>query len=143
MSSPHFDIICDRLMNRRTTTWNLFYLIKNQKSLWSHLFVYPPIDHKWEIVTESYYKKAMEIQSSQTIIVEQWEILRKKKKLRLVFKSFHKFLVLLDRNARKLFFISLRKHQEKETKNCVLIWLSNWRVPLLATRQQLVFGLCF
>ena len=22
--SPHFDVICDLLLNRRTTTWNLF-----------------------------------------------------------------------------------------------------------------------
>ena len=30
---PHFDVICDLLLNRRTTTWNLFVNRNNLKSL--------------------------------------------------------------------------------------------------------------
>ena len=31
MFLPHFDVICDLLLNRRTATWNLF--VKKQSSL--------------------------------------------------------------------------------------------------------------
>ena len=33
MFLPHFDIICDLLLNRRTTTWNLFDLYNKKKVL--------------------------------------------------------------------------------------------------------------
>ena len=29
--SPHIDVICDLLLNRRTATWNLFVLYNNKK----------------------------------------------------------------------------------------------------------------
>ena len=29
--SPHFDVICDLLLNRRTATWNLFVLYNNEE----------------------------------------------------------------------------------------------------------------
>ena len=42
---PHFDVLCDLLLNRRTATWNLFVKYK----LWaSRRFV---ISHPWHIVT--------------------------------------------------------------------------------------------
>ena len=31
MFLPHFDVFCDILLNRRTTTWNLFVLYNEQK----------------------------------------------------------------------------------------------------------------
>ena len=31
MFLPHFDVICDLLLNRRTATWNLFVLYNNEK----------------------------------------------------------------------------------------------------------------
>ena len=30
MFLPHFDVLCDLLMNRRTATWNLFVLYNKQ-----------------------------------------------------------------------------------------------------------------
>ena len=31
-ATPHFDVICDQLLNRRTATWNLQYLRRNEAS---------------------------------------------------------------------------------------------------------------
>ena len=31
MFLPHFDVLCDLFLNRRTTTWNLFVLYNDQK----------------------------------------------------------------------------------------------------------------
>ena len=31
MFLPHFDVLCDLLLNRRTATWNLFVLYNDQK----------------------------------------------------------------------------------------------------------------
>ena len=31
MFSPHFDVLCDLLLNRSTATWNLFVLYNDQK----------------------------------------------------------------------------------------------------------------
>ena len=32
MFLPHFDVICDLLLNRRTATWNLFVLYNNKET---------------------------------------------------------------------------------------------------------------
>ena len=35
---PHFDVICDLLLNRRTATWNLFVLYNNEKPFYFKIF---------------------------------------------------------------------------------------------------------
>ena len=35
MFLPHFDILCDLLLNRRTTTWNLFVLYHKETNFYS------------------------------------------------------------------------------------------------------------
>ena len=44
MLLPHFDVLCDLLLNRRKATWNLFFLYN--KELKKVLMICPPIDHK-------------------------------------------------------------------------------------------------
>ena len=39
MFLPHFDVICDLLLYRRTATWNLFYVITKQIAT-HNFFVY-------------------------------------------------------------------------------------------------------
>ena len=37
---PHFDVICDLLLNRRTATWNLFVLYNNEQITTHKTFAY-------------------------------------------------------------------------------------------------------
>ena len=37
MFSPHFDVLCDLLLNRSTATWNLFVLYNDQKRKKIHI----------------------------------------------------------------------------------------------------------
>ena len=50
MFLPHFDVLCDLLLNRHMATWNLFVLynkeLKKVSMMNYHLYVCPPIDHK-------------------------------------------------------------------------------------------------
>ena len=50
MFLPHFDVLCDLLLNRRTVTWNLFVLsnkeLKKKFWWWRHLYVCPPLYNK-------------------------------------------------------------------------------------------------
>ena len=49
MFLPHFDVLCDLLLNRRTATWNLFVLYNKELkkvSMMTSSIVCPPIDHK-------------------------------------------------------------------------------------------------
>ena len=49
MFLPHFDVICDLLLNRRTATWNLFVLYNKEflkVLMMTSSMRRPPIDHK-------------------------------------------------------------------------------------------------
>ena len=51
MFLPHFDVLCDLLLNRRTVTWNLFVLYNKEfkntgKKSFNDDVICPPIDHK-------------------------------------------------------------------------------------------------
>ena len=49
MFLPHFDVLCDLLLNRRTATWNLFVLYNKELKkvlMMTSSIVCPPIDHK-------------------------------------------------------------------------------------------------
>ena len=77
MFLPHFDVICDLLLNRRTATWNLF--VKKQSSLGdsSHAYNYKQgrtnlvkfrlksfKSHRW---LESHYKNHLKIYCQQRV----------------------------------------------------------------------------
>ena len=38
MFLPHFDVLCDLLLNRRTATWNLFVLYNKETNYYSLFF---------------------------------------------------------------------------------------------------------
>ena len=46
MFLPHFDVLCDLLLNRHMSTWNLFVLYNKELKKVYHLYVCPPIYHK-------------------------------------------------------------------------------------------------
>ena len=48
MFLPHFDVLCDLLLNRLTATWNLFVLDNQELKSFNDdvIYVSPPIDHK-------------------------------------------------------------------------------------------------
>ena len=49
MFLPHFDVLCDLLLNRRTATWNLFVLYNKELKkvlMMTSSIVCPPISHK-------------------------------------------------------------------------------------------------
>ena len=49
MFLPHFDVLCDLLLNRRTATWNLFVLYNKELKkvlMMTSSIVCPPVDHK-------------------------------------------------------------------------------------------------
>ena len=59
MFFPGFDVLCDPLLNRRTTGWNLFFYIITQKMLMAScihpltdlatdIYPPPPVDHIYE-----------------------------------------------------------------------------------------------
>ena len=41
MFLPHFDVLCDLLLNRRTATWNLFVLYNNERTIRDKAFFSP------------------------------------------------------------------------------------------------------
>ena len=49
MFLPHFNVICDLLLNRRTVTWNLFVLFNKEVkklTVMSFMCQCPSVDHR-------------------------------------------------------------------------------------------------
>ena len=56
MFLPHFDVLCDLLLNRPTTTWNLFVLYSDQKRKKTDAIPAVPLDSSKVCASQAFLK---------------------------------------------------------------------------------------
>ena len=134
---PHFDVICDLLLNRRTATWNLFVNLSHLNESWIHCYQLLLSD-RWIAWNRTYcltrYSILISMMDANSLknLIEKSSDEKKSSRNRGIIKIIRRFLEgmigelstfsAIETKCKRTFLFRVKSHVRKYGALTCLLW---------------------